>query len=173
MMLSLFSIIRYLSIKNHHFTASQIKRTIRQRLKCLQNIRRNRNKPTRSANIKKYFLIFAFVIVSVIALLYGISPQWFAITFLGVVDLDLNLTHILRAVMSLYIALGLFWLFSAFSNKYRNTAILTTVIFSAGLVIGRFISFLADGQPSPILVLYIFLEFILIPIAYWVFRLPE
>jgi hypothetical protein len=123
--------------------------------------------------IKKYFLILAFFMVSIIALLYGISPQWFAFTFLGLAELDLDLAHILRAVMCLYLALGLFWLFSAFSDKYRNTAVLTTMIFASGLVIGRIISFFADGQPSPILVLYIFMEFLLVPVAYWIFRLPD
>lgn len=123
--------------------------------------------------IKKYFLILAFIIVSIIALLYGVSPQWFAITFLRMAELDSDLAHIFRAVMCLYIALGLFWFFSAFSDKYRNTAVLTTIIFAAGLVIGRIISFFADGQPSAILVLYMFMEFTLVPIAYWIFRLPE
>ncbi len=123
--------------------------------------------------IKKYFLIVAFVMVSIIALLYGVSPQWFAHTFLGVAELDLNFAHILRAVMGLYLGLGLFWLFSAFSDKYRNTAALTTVIFAAGLVIGRIISLFIDGQPSSLLVLYIIMEFALVPFAYWVFRLPE
>jgi hypothetical protein len=123
--------------------------------------------------IKKYFLIFAFFVVSIIALLYGISPQWFAFTFLGFAELDLDLVHILRAVMCLYLALGLFWIFSAFSDKYRNTAVLTTVIFASGLVIGRIISFFADGQPSPILVIYMIMEFLLVPLAYWIFRLPD
>ena len=123
--------------------------------------------------IKKYFLILAFVMVAIIALLYGVSPQWFARTFLGIVELNLNIAHILRAVMCLYLGLGLFWLFSAFSNKYRNVAVLTTVIFAAGLVTGRIISFFSDGEPAPILLLYIFMEFALVPLAYWVFRLPE
>jgi len=123
--------------------------------------------------IKKYFLIFAFLAVSIIALLYGVSPRWFAHTFLDVPELTLDLAHILRAVMCLYLALGLFWVFSAFSDKYRNTAVLTTMLFSGGLVIGRFTSIFADGQPSPILVLYIAMEFVLVPIAYWIFRLAD
>jgi hypothetical protein len=123
--------------------------------------------------IKKWYLIFAFVAVSVIALLYGVSPQWFASTFLNVSEIASDFAHILRAVMCLYLVLGLFWLFSAFSDKYRNTAVLTTMLFSGGLVVGRIISFFADGQPSPILVLYIAMEIILVPIAYWIFRLPE
>jgi uncharacterized membrane protein YphA (DoxX/SURF4 family) len=123
--------------------------------------------------IKKSFLIFAFVAVSIIALLYGVSPQWFARTFLDVPEIALDFAHILRAVMCLYLALGLFWLFAAFSDKYRNTAVLTTMLFAGGLVIGRIISLFADGQPSPILVLYIAMEFMLVPVAWWIFRLPE
>jgi hypothetical protein len=123
--------------------------------------------------IKKYFLIFAFIAVSIIALLYGVAPHWFARTFLGVGELNLNFAHILRAVMCLYLGLGLFWLFSAFSDKHRNTAVLTTVIFAAGLVIGRIISFFADGQPAPLLFLYVVMEMGLAPVAYWVYRRPE
>jgi len=123
--------------------------------------------------IKKYFLLLAFSMVAIIALLYGVSPQWFAHTFLGVTELDLNIAHILRAVMGLYIALGLFWFYAAFSDLYRNTAVLTTVIFAAGLVSGRIISFFTDGRPSALLVFYAVIELALVPIAVWVFRLPE
>ncbi len=41
--------------------------------------------------LKKYFLILIFCAVSIIALLYGVAPQWFALTFLGVSELDLDL----------------------------------------------------------------------------------
>ena len=123
--------------------------------------------------IKKYFLIFAFVVVGIIALLYGVSPQWFAQTFLDVPELSLDIAHILRAVMCLYLALGLFWLYGAFNDAYRNFAVLTIIIFSGGLVTGRIISIFADGQPSGILTLYIVMEFVLVPVAYWVFKLPD
>lgn len=123
--------------------------------------------------IKKYFLIFAFVTVTIIALLYGVSPYWFAHNFFAVTELDLNLVHIFRAVMCLYLGVAFFWLFSAFSDKYRNVAVLTTIVFSGGLVVGRFISLLFDGLPSPILLLYLVMEFLLVPVAYWVFRLPD
>lgn len=75
--------------------------------------------------------------------------------------------------MCLYLGFGLFWLFAAFSDKYRNTAILTAMLFPAGLVIGRIISLLADGKPSPLLLFYMAVEFIQVPVAYWVFRLPD
>ena len=123
--------------------------------------------------MKKYFLILAFGIVSVIAALYGISPAWFARTFLGVNELSVNFAHILRAVMCLYLGLGLFWLCAAFSDKHRNTAVLTTVIFAGGLVIGRIVSYFADGPPAPLLIVYGVLEITLVPIAYWVFTRPK
>ncbi len=123
--------------------------------------------------LKKYFLISTAVGVAIIGLLYGVSPQWFAQKFLGIAELDVDLAHILRAVMCLYLALGLFWLWAALSDKYRNTAILTTMIFAGGLVIGRIISFFADGQPAPILEFYILVELVVVTVAYGVFRFPE
>jgi hypothetical protein len=123
--------------------------------------------------IKKAYLILAFVVVCVIALLYGVSPAWFASTFLAVTDLSVNWAHILRAVMCLYLALGCFWLFAAFSDMHRNTAILTTILFAGGLVIGRLLSFIADGQPAPLLSIYASMELALVPIGYWIYTRPE
>ena len=96
-------------------------------------------------NIKQAYLILASVVVAGIALLYGVSPRWFASSFLGVADLDRNVAHILRAIMGLYLGFGLLWLFAAFSSKHRNAAVLTTLIFAAGLVSGRIVSLVADG----------------------------
>jgi uncharacterized protein DUF4345 len=124
-------------------------------------------------DLKKGFLIVAFVMVSVIALLYGINPQWFARTFLGVSDLGVNFAHILRAVMCLYLALAAFWLFCALSDRHKNIAILTTIMFAGGLLAGRLLSFALDGLPSPLLIFYAALEGAVIPLAWWVYRLPE
>jgi hypothetical protein len=51
--------------------------------------------------------------------------------------------------------------------------VLTTLILAAGLVSGRIVSLVADGLPSRILVIYTLAELLLVPIAYWVYRLPE
>lgn len=123
--------------------------------------------------IKQLFLVLSFLAVSVIALLYGISPLWFARTFLDVPQLSVDFAHILRAVMTLYLSLGLFWLFAAFNQKYRNSAVLTTAIFPGGLVLGRILSLLVDGQPSTILLVYTAFELALIPVALLVFRLRD
>lgn len=123
--------------------------------------------------IKQAFLIAAFALVSVIALLYGVNPQWFGRTFLGVSSLDANLAHILRAIMGLYLALGLFWLYAAFHAAYRNVAVLTTAIFSGGLVLGRILSLALEGAPAPLLMFYVVAELTLAPLAYWIFTLDD
>jgi hypothetical protein len=74
--------------------------------------------------IKRAFLIFAFVAVTTFGLLYGISPRWYAATFLGITDLNVNFAHILRALAGLYLALALFWLYAAYHEKYMDAAIL-------------------------------------------------
>lgn len=64
-------------------------------------------------DINKGYLIFAFSAVSAIGLLYGVMPEWFARTFIGVQMLDANSAHIFGAVMGLDLALGYFWLYAA------------------------------------------------------------
>jgi uncharacterized protein YacL len=133
----------------------------------------NQNHPKDPMKTKQIFLILAFVTVSIIALLYGISPTWFAKTFFNQNELSVDFSHVFRALMTLYLALGFFWLYAAFNQKYRNSGVLTTLIFAGGLVIGRIFSILVDGRPSPILLVYTGLELALIPIALLVLRLRD
>ena len=123
--------------------------------------------------IKRAFLIFAFVAVTIFGLLYGISPTWYAATFLGITDLNPNVAHILRAVAGLYLALALFWLYGAFNDKYRDAGILTAILFAGGLVAGRCVSLIVDGRPAPVLLIYGAMEFAVVLVGLWVFRLPE
>ena len=121
--------------------------------------------------LKKVLLILSFVTICIIALLYGISPQWFFDTFLLTSqDPSIDQSHILRAVMMLYIALGFFWLYCAFSDKYRDSGIIVLAVFCGGLVAGRILSVIVDGIPSPLLILYIFMELSLVPICFWLMR---
>lgn len=120
-------------------------------------------------NIKKNFLLVAAAMVTIIALLYGISPQWFGRTFLNTPQLDANIAHILRAVMGLYIAMALFWLYAAFYAPYRKVAVLTSALFAGGLVAGRIVSLLTEGVPAPLLTFYVVAELTLAPLAYWIY----
>lgn len=126
-----------------------------------------------NAALKKYFLIISFLTVGSIALIYGVSPTWFALTFFGMDVLDINIAHILRAVMCLYLALGTFWLVCAFQPKLHKVAIFTVLIFCSGLVLGRLISFMIDGLPSMLLQLYAGIELAVIPVAYWLLQLRD
>lgn len=123
--------------------------------------------------IKKAFLVIAFFTVSTIALAYGVNPDWFAATFLDIPELDVDFAHILRAVMGLYLALALFWLYAAFNARYRDAALIVLIIFCGGLVAGRLLSVFLDGQPSPLLILYIVMELALVPIGIWIYRLKD
>jgi len=121
--------------------------------------------------LKKVLLVFSFVTIFVIALLYGISPQWFFDTFLmNSQEPGIDQSHILRAVMMLYIALGFFWLYCAFSDRYRDAGIIVLAVFCGGLVAGRVLSVIVDGIPSPILILYIFMELSLVPVCLWLLK---
>src|SRR5215470_10761753 len=123
--------------------------------------------------LKMAYLIMASVAVAIIALLYGVSPTWYASTFLDITGLNPNVAHILRAVTGLYLALAAFRLYSAFNDKYRNTAVLTTILFAGGLAAGRCASLILDGQPAPVLLFYGAMELGVVLIGYWVFKLPE
>ncbi|SHG77431.1 DUF4345 domain-containing protein [Ferrimonas marina] len=124
--------------------------------------------------LKQGLLVIAFATVSVIALLYGVSPGWFFATFLdSPIPPSVDQAHIMRAVMMLYLALGLFWLWSAFSDRYRDAGALVLCLFCGGLVLGRLVSVVVDGWPSPILVFYIVLELLMVPICLWLLRQPD
>jgi hypothetical protein len=45
-------------------------------------------------------------------------------------------------------------LYAAFHAPFRNVGVLTTAIFSGGLVAGRILSLFNEGQPAPLLVFY-------------------
>lgn len=50
---------------------------------------------------------------------------------------------------------------------------MTTLVFAAGLASGKLVSPVTDGVPSPILFDYTVAEVAIVPVAYWVYRLPE
>ena len=121
--------------------------------------------------LKKGLLIISFLTICVIALLYGVSPQWFFATFLvNSQEPSIDQSHVLRAVMMLYMALGIFWLYCSFSDRYRDSGIIVLAVFCGGLVTGRILSVIVDGIPSPILILYIFMELSLIPVCIWLLK---
>lgn len=125
------------------------------------------------STIKQAVLLCSAATIFGVASLYGIAPYWFAKSVLGEATPTHHLAHVLRAMMFMYVAFGCFWIYAAFRAEYRNPALLTVMLFPAGLVVGRIISVVLDGQPSPLLSFYLVAELIQTPLAYWAFRLRE
>ncbi|MDN3699890.1 DUF4345 domain-containing protein [Vibrio artabrorum] len=104
------------------------------------------------------FLFVAVLGLTPIALSYGYAPVVSLDYLLGIDASPINVTHIFRAVMGLYLALALFWIAGALLKKYRLPALYSLVVFMLGLAAGRVISLLIDGMPHWLLVVYLLLE---------------
>ncbi|CAH1521091.1 Putative membrane protein [Vibrio owensii] len=109
--------------------------------------------------IQSIFLLLAAAGLTPIALSYGFSPVDSLSFLFGIDAFSVNVSHIFRAVMGLYLALAMFWVMGAMSTKYRLSALYSLVIFMWGLAMGRLLSLLVDGMPHWLLVVYLFLEF--------------
>ncbi|MEZ8191387.1 DUF4345 domain-containing protein [Vibrio sp. 1F279] len=104
------------------------------------------------------FLFVAVLGLTPIALSYGYAPVVSLDYLFGIDASPINVTHIFRAVMGLYLALALFWIVGALLKKYRLAALYSLVVFMLGLAAGRVISLLIDGMPYWLLVVYLLLE---------------
>ncbi len=104
------------------------------------------------------FLLVAVLGLTPIALSYGYAPV-ISLNYLFAIDASpINVTHIFRAVMGLYLALALFWVLGALLKKYRLHALYSLVVFMLGLATGRVISLVLDGMPHWLLFVYLILE---------------
>ena len=104
------------------------------------------------------FLLVSVVGLTPIALSYGYAPV-ISLNYLFEIDASpINVTHIFRAVMGLYLALALFWVLGALFKKYRLPALYSLVVFMLGLAAGRVISLVLDGMPHWLLFVYLVLE---------------
>ena len=116
------------------------------------------------------FLIFCAVGLVPIALGYGASPSA-TLDFLFGIKVDTtNLTHIMRAVMGLYLGMVVFWLMGAFRKPLAAAALASCAVFMLGLAAGRILSFIVDGMPHWLLIVYAVLEVVLGVMAlilYW------
>jgi hypothetical protein len=104
------------------------------------------------------FLILAAVGLTPIALSYGLAPASSLSYLFGIDASGTNTRHIFRSVMGLYLALVAFWLIGAKKADLRIPALWSLVIFMFGLAAGRVLSLILDGQPHPLLVVYLVVE---------------
>ena len=116
------------------------------------------------------FLIFCAVGLVPIALGYGAMPSVTLDALFGITVDTTNLTHIMRAVMGLYLGMVIFWLWGAFKPSMTGPALAGCAVFMLGLAAGRILSFIIDGMPHWLLVVYAVLEIVLGLIAVMLYR---
>lgn len=116
---------------------------------------------TRKADkLMRLFLLGSALLIVPIALNYGLAPSKTLPMFLTMPDLSTDQTHIYRGVMCLYLGAGLFWAVSAFKSEWQRVAMITVIGFAWSIAAGRVISLVVDGQPSPLLLIYLGIEIV-------------
>lgn len=118
----------------------------------------------------RVFLIFCAVGLMPIALGYGAKPSVSLEALFGVSVDTTNLTHIMRAVMGLYFGMVVIWIWGAFKEEMAGPALVSCAVFMLGLASGRILSFVLDGMPHWLLVVYALLEIVLGLVAVVIYR---
>jgi hypothetical protein len=116
------------------------------------------------------FLVFCAVGLVPIALGYGAMPSVTLDALFGITVDTTNLTHIMRAVMGLYFGMVVLWLWGAFRESMARPALVACAVFMLGLAAGRVLSFILDGLPHWLLIVYAVLEIVLGLIAVALYR---
>ena len=111
--------------------------------------------------LQKIVLAVAAIGLVPIALGYGFMPEK-TLTPLYGFDVDnVNLKHIMRAIMGLYFGQVIIWLLGFSNPNLRRPAMYCLVVFMLGLAGGRILSLIVDGIPHWLLVVYLILELII------------
>ncbi|HDZ04165.1 MAG TPA: DUF4345 domain-containing protein [Maribacter sp.] len=111
-----------------------------------------------SMKIPKYLnLVLSGIIVIIAGVVYGGHPAFIMPELLGFEVVDLELKNMLRAVMGIYLGVGLYWLIGAFKSRIWYGATLCNVLFMGGISFGRIVSTLVDGI-SPLFIPALILE---------------
>ena len=109
-------------------------------------------------NSSKIFLLSAAAGLTPIALSYGANPSASIPFLFGFPAEGVNVAHIFRAVMGLYLAQAMLWIAGVFKPSLTVPALWSVVVFMWGLALGRLLSLAVDGMPDMILVIYLLLE---------------
>ena len=98
---------------------------------------------------KNLHLLLSGIIVIIAGCVYGGHPSYLMSLILDYEVEALELKNMLRAVMGIYMGIGLFWLLGAYKAKLWYAATLSNVLFMGGISIGRIISTVFDGVSVP------------------------
>lgn len=98
---------------------------------------------------KNLHLLLSGCIVCIAGMVYGGHPSLLMPTLLDFEVDSLELKNIFRAIMGIYLGVGVFWLIGAFKSQYWFAATLSNVLFVGGISFGRIISAIFDGVSTP------------------------
>ena len=118
----------------------------------------------------RVFLLFCSIGLVPIALGYGAMPSTSLDFLFGITVDTTNLTHIMRAVMGLYFGMVLIWVWGAFDKQMTSPALIICAVFMLGLAAGRILSFIVDGMPHWLLIIYAVLEIVLGLVAIFIYK---
>lgn len=116
----------------------------------------------------RFYLLFSAASLLLVALSYGVAP---ADVLPKLMDLKIegtDLTHILRAVMGLYLGMIVLWVIGALRLDFTRPAVISEIFFMLGLAGGRLLSIAVDGVPSIPLIFYAIVEIVLGTWGIWV-----
>jgi hypothetical protein len=122
-----------------------------------------------STTTRAFLVICALGLVP-IALSYGAAPTASLHLLFGITVDSTDLAHILRAVMGLYLGMVVIWLLGAVRRSLTGPALVSCAVFMLGLAGGRVLSFILDGRPHPLLIVYAVLEVVLGVVAIVLYR---
>jgi len=115
-------------------------------------------------NTQTLHLATSVIIITIVSLAYGLSPNNFLPILFDFTADNINLKQVFRATMGLYLAMVALWCIGIFKTAFWRTATISNVFFMCGLAAGRIISLLADGIPSIFFCAGLAVELIL---AFW------
>lgn len=96
-------------------------------------------------NQKNLNLFLSGIIIIIAGIVYGGHPTYIMPELLGFEVVDLELKNLLRAVMGIYMGVGLFWILGSLKPKLWYAATLCNVLFMGGISFGRILSTLFVG----------------------------
>lgn len=107
------------------------------------------------------FLVFCAIVLVPVALGYGAQPSLSLDALFDITVDTINLTHIMRAIMGLYLGMVTIWVWGAFQPQMTAPALVSCAVFTLGLAAGRILSLILDGMPHWLLILSAVLESVL------------
>ena len=113
---------------------------------------------------KNLHLILSAIIITIVALAYGLLPNTVLSKLFSFTVQSTDLKQVFKAAMGLYLGMALLWVIGIFKPVFWRTATIANIFFMGGLAAGRIFGLLTDGIPSIYFSIGLVLELIF---AFW------